>query len=106
MLSTEGIADVPIEGGLVRSNRFGIAVLANVNSYYRTDTRVDINQLADDVEVSKGVVESTLTEGAIGYRRFSLLKGEKALAIIALPGASIRRLGPAWLTKRGENWPS
>ncbi|WP_260513340.1 fimbria/pilus outer membrane usher protein [Serratia fonticola] len=102
MLSTEGIADVPIEGGLVRSNRFGIAVLANVNSYYRTDTRVDINQLADDVEVSKGVVESTLTEGAIGYRRFSLLKGEKALAIIALPGGKHPPFGASVVDQKGR----
>lgn len=102
MLSTEGIAGVPIEGGAVRSNRFGIAVLANVNSYYRTDSRVDINQLADDVEVSKGVVESTLTEGAIGYRRFSLLKGDKALAVIVMPDGKHPPFGASVVNPQGR----
>lgn len=102
MLSTEGVAGVPIEGGLVHSNRFGIAVLANVNSYYRTDTSVDINQLADDVEVSKGVVEATLTEGAIGYRRFSLLKGEKAMSVIVLPEGKYPPFGASVMNAEGR----
>ncbi|MFP7607494.1 Outer membrane usher protein PapC precursor [compost metagenome] len=102
MLSTEGISGVPIEGGAVRSNRFGIAVLGNVNSYYRTDISVDINQLADDVEVSKGVVESTLTEGAIGYRRFSLLKGEKAMSVIVLPEGKHPPFGASVMNTKGR----
>ncbi|HIE0647016.1 TPA: fimbria/pilus outer membrane usher protein [Serratia marcescens] len=102
MLSTEGIAGVPIDGGIARSNRFGIAVLSNVNSYYRTDTSVDINQLADDVEVSQGVVESTLTEGAIGFRRFSLLQGEKALAVIALPNGKHPPFGASVMNPDGR----
>lgn len=102
MLSTEGISGVPIEGGALRSNRFGIAVLGNVNSYYRTDTSVDINQLADDVEVSKGVVESTLTEGAIGFRRFSLLKGEKAMSVIVLPEGKYPPFGASVMNTKGR----
>lgn len=102
MLSTEGIAGVPIAGGVVHSNRFGIAVLANVNSYYRTDTSVDINQLADDVEVSKGVVEATLTEGAIGFRRFALLKGEKAMSVIVLPEGKYPPFGASVMNAKGR----
>lgn len=102
MLSTDGIPEVPIDGGVARSNRFGIAVLSNVNSYYRTDASVDINQLADDVEVSKGVVESTLTEGAIGYRQFALLKGEKALAVIALPNGKHPPFGASVMNLQGR----
>lgn len=88
MLSTEGISGVPIDSGSIHSNAFGIAVLTNMNSYYRTDTSIDLNQIADDVDVSRGVVESALTEGAIGYRRFKLLRGEKAFAIIGLAAES------------------
>lgn len=49
--------------------------VANISSYYRTTTGIDVNQLGDDVKVSKLLVESALTEGAIDYRKLGLLKG-------------------------------
>lgn len=72
-------------------------MLTNVNSYYRTTARVDVNKMADDVEATQGVVETALTEGAIGYRRFEVLKGERLFAVLRLAdgtyppfGASVR----------------
>ncbi|CNI65812.1 fimbria/pilus outer membrane usher protein [Yersinia pekkanenii] len=88
MVNTDDIAGVDLEDRNIRSNRFGIAVLNDVSSYYRTDTRIDINKLADDVEVKQSAVESALTEGAIGYRRFSMIRGEKVLATISLTDSS------------------
>lgn len=84
MLSTDGISGVPIDGGSIRSNYYGIAVQGNMSSYYRTDTRIDINQISDDVDATKSVVESTLTDGAIGYREFRLLRGERVFAYIKM----------------------
>jgi len=43
-----------------------------MSSYYRTSTRIDFNQMDDDIEASKPVVESSLTEGELGYRKFEL----------------------------------
>lgn len=102
MLSTDGVAGVPIENGRLHSNRFGIAVLADVNSYYRTDTRIDISQLADDVEASQGVVEAALTEGAIGYRRFGLQQGEKVLAVIRLANGTYPPFGSSVMNEQGR----
>ncbi|MNC63193.1 Outer membrane usher protein PapC precursor [compost metagenome] len=54
------------------------------------------------MEVSKGVVESTLTEGAIGYRRFSLLKGDKALAVIVMPDGKHPPFGASVVNPQGR----
>lgn len=88
MVSTEGVEDVQVDGGRSRTNRFGIGVIGDVSSYYRTTTTVDLNSLPDDVEVQNPVVESVLTEGAIGYRQFKVLKGNKIFSIIALNDGS------------------
>ncbi|HGM7741152.1 TPA: fimbria/pilus outer membrane usher protein, partial [Serratia marcescens] len=97
MVDTDGIGGVPIDGGRVVTNDWGVGVLTNVNSYYRTTARVDVNKMADDVEATQGVVETALTEGAIGYRRFEVLKGERLFAVLRLAdgtyppfGASVR----------------
>ncbi|AXX20528.1 fimbria/pilus outer membrane usher protein [Serratia marcescens] len=97
MVDTDGIGGVPIDGGRVVTNDWGIGVLTNVNSYYRTTARVDVNKMADDMEATQGVVETALTEGAIGYRRFEVLKGERLFAVLRLAdgtyppfGASVR----------------
>ncbi|MOA54107.1 Outer membrane usher protein PapC precursor [compost metagenome] len=34
------------------------------------------------------MVQATLTEGAIGYRRFNVLSGQKAMAVISLEDSS------------------
>ncbi|CNG40941.1 fimbria/pilus outer membrane usher protein [Yersinia similis] len=102
MVNTDDIAGVPLEERNIRSNRFGIAVLNNINSYYRTDTRIDINQLADDVEVKQSAVEFALTEGAIGYRRFAMMKGEKVLATISLTDSSHPPFGSLVMSAKGQ----
>ncbi|QNK33087.1 fimbria/pilus outer membrane usher protein [Serratia sp. JUb9] len=84
MVDTDGIGGVPINGGRVVSNAWGIGVVSDVNSYYRTTTRIDVSTLADDVEAKKSVVETALTDGAIGYQRFGLLQGSKAFATFRL----------------------
>ncbi|WP_431225041.1 fimbria/pilus outer membrane usher protein [Serratia sp. L9] len=101
MVNTDGVAGVPIEGRSLRSNAFGIAVLNDVSSYYRTDTRIDINQLAEDVEVRQPVVESALTDGAIGYRRFGVVRGLKAIATLRQADGSYPPFGSSVTNSKG-----
>ncbi|VTR52018.1 Outer membrane usher protein papC precursor [Serratia fonticola] len=41
----------------------------------------------------KSVVQATLTEGAIGYRRFDVIAGEKAMAVIRLADGTMPPFG-------------
>ncbi|MFC0225787.1 fimbria/pilus outer membrane usher protein [Serratia aquatilis] len=102
LVDTGGVGNVPVEGGRVRTNRWGIGVVTDMSSYYLTSTSIDVNQLDDDVEASKSVVESSLTEGAIGYRQFSLLKGAKVLAILALSDGSHPPFGASVMNRKGQ----
>lgn len=121
MVDTDGIAGVPVEGGRVHTNRFGIGVVADVGSYYRNSTSLDLTTMPDDIEANQSVVESSLTEGAIGYRKFAVVQGAKAMAVLALAdgghppfGATVSNAeghelavvadaGQAWLTGLKEN---
>ncbi|MEC9708399.1 outer membrane usher protein [Escherichia marmotae] len=86
LVDTGGVADVPIGGynSPVYSNRFGKAVLTDVNDYYRNQIRIDINQLPENAEATQSTVQATLTEGAIGYREFGVISGEKAMAVLRM----------------------
>ncbi|CAO95449.1 outer membrane usher protein [Erwinia tasmaniensis] len=90
MVDTDGVSDVPIRGygGLSHSNHFGKAVVSDVNSYYRNSISVDVNALPDNVDATRSVVQGTLTEGAVGYRRFGVISGEKAMASLRLADGS------------------
>lgn len=102
MLDTSGIAGVPINNGRAYSNGLGLAVISDITSYYNTDTRIDVNKLADDVEATRSVVQGTLTEGAIGYRRFEVVKGSKLLAVIKLADGSEPPFGATVLNEQGR----
>jgi len=88
LVDTDGISGVPVDGGRVLTNRWGIGVVTDLGSYYRNTTSVDLNNLPDDMEATRSVVESTLTEGAIGYRKFGILKGSKLFAVLRLSDGS------------------
>ncbi|UNK28365.1 outer membrane usher protein [Serratia plymuthica] len=95
LLDTGGVAGVPVRGygSTSDSNRFGKAVVADVNSYYRNKASIDLNKLGDNAEATKSVVQATLTEGAIGYRKFDVIAGEKAMAVITLVDGSTPPFG-------------
>ncbi|MBL4376053.1 fimbria/pilus outer membrane usher protein, partial [Klebsiella pneumoniae] len=83
MVSTDGVSGVPV-GYQGYSNAFGIAVIPGVPNYFRTSAEIDVNRLPDDVETSGSpIAELALTEGAIGFRRFDVLKGSKVVAILS-----------------------
>lgn len=95
LVDTDGVAGVPIRGygGNTLSNRFGKAVVADVSNYYRNQVSIDLNALPDNAEATQSVVQATLTEGAIGYRRFAVIAGEKAMAVIRLADGSTPPFG-------------
>lgn len=95
MLDTGGVADIPVGGygTVTRTNRFGKAVVTDVSSYYRNRVSIDVNKLPENAEATRSVVQATLTEGAIGYRRFEVIAGEKAMAVIRLADGSTPPFG-------------
>lgn len=97
MVSTDGVGSVPVDRHQ-HTNMFGIAVVPDFASYYRSTTAIDVNRLPDDIEAEgSSVAEAVLTEGAIGFHRFHVLKGEKIVAVLNMAdgshppfGASVR----------------
>lgn len=59
MVSTDGVGDIPIQGNIDYTNRFGIAVVPFVSSYQPTTVAVNMNDLPDGVTVSENVVKET-----------------------------------------------
>ncbi|AKG68834.1 fimbrial assembly protein [Serratia fonticola] len=95
LLDTDGVAGIPISGydAPTVSNAFGKAVVVDVGSYYRNQFSIDLNALPENAEVNQSVVQATLTEGAIGYRRFEVIAGEKAMAVVRLSNGSAPPFG-------------
>ncbi|MEQ0827718.1 fimbria/pilus outer membrane usher protein [Enterobacter dykesii] len=103
LVDTAGVEDVPVQGmaGIVRTNAFGKAVVADVSSYYRSSVSVDLDSLPENVDATRSVVQDTLTEGAIGYRAFGILAGQKGMAVIKLADGSEPPFGAE--VRNGDN---
>jgi len=82
MVDTAPAGGIAVNGGRIVTNRWGKGVLTNQSSYYRLHTRIDVDRLPSSVEVVDPVDDATLTEGAIGYHRFNVLKGWKGMITI------------------------
>lgn len=95
LVDTDGVSDVPIRGygGITDTNHFGKAIISDINSYYRNTINVDLDNLPDNVDATRSVVQGSLTEGAIGYRKFGVIAGQKAMAIIKLVDGSTPPFG-------------
>ncbi|WP_232095980.1 outer membrane usher protein [Serratia rubidaea] len=104
LVDTNGVADVPVRGygSTSSTNAWGKAVIGDVNSYYRNKASIDLNKLGDNAEATKSVVQATLTEGAIGYRQFDVIAGEKAMAVIKLADGSEPPFGATVLNARKQ----
>nr|HBE5490392.1 fimbria/pilus outer membrane usher protein [Escherichia coli] len=90
LIDADGVSGVPVEGNgsPVYTNMFGKAVVADVNNYYRNQAYIDITKLPENAEATQSVVQATLTEGAIGYRHFAVISGQKAMAVLRLSDGS------------------
>jgi outer membrane usher protein PapC len=88
MVDTDGASDVPVHAGgpVTFTDKHGKAVVANITSYYRQRTSIDVNQLGDHSEpIGSPISMGTLTEGAIGYRHFAMLTGSKRMLELVKP---------------------
>lgn len=103
-VETDGVPDIPLRGygPIVRTNRFGQAVLTDVNSYYRNQVSVDLNTLPEEAQVAQSVKQGTLTEGAIGYRQFEVVAGHSAMALLRLANNSTPPFGAQVFNARGQ----
>lgn len=104
LLDTDGVPDVPVRGygETSNTNRYGKAVVADVSSYYRNKVSIDLNTLPDNAEATRSVAQATLTEGAIGYRRFSVVAGEKVMAVIRMADGSTPPFGATVLNRKQQ----
>lgn len=95
MIDTGGVADVPLKNGgaVQKTNMFGKAVIAGMGNYWRTGAGVDVDTLADDMEVSHPFTELTMTEGAIGYRKMDIMQGRKMMAVMKFADGSSPAFG-------------
>ncbi|HCM63140.1 MAG TPA: PapC/FimD family outer membrane usher protein [Morganella sp. (in: Bacteria)] len=95
LVDTGGVADVPVRGGGAETttNYFGKAVVSDVSNYYRSTVNVDLNKLGENAEATRSVVQGTLTEGAIGFRRFGIVSGQKAMAVLRLTEGDVPPFG-------------
>ena len=90
LVDTSGVSRVPVRGfgTTSKSNMFGKTVISDVNNYYRNQLSIDVNKMNDDVDAINTVEQITLTEGAIGYRHFDMVQGEKGLIYIKMSDGS------------------
>lgn len=104
LLDTDGVPGIPIRGysSPTLSNAFGKAVVVDVGSYYRNQFSIDLNTLPENAEVSQSVAQATLTEGAIGYRHFEVIAGEKAMAVVRLADGSAPPFGATVRNGKGQ----
>jgi outer membrane usher protein FimD/PapC len=104
LIDTQGVPDVPVRGygRSSRTNAWGKAVIGDVSSYYRNKASIDVNKLGDNAEATKSVVQATLTEGAIGYRKFDVIAGAKAMAVIKLADGSEPPFGATVMNARKQ----
>lgn len=104
LIDTNGVPGIPVRGygSTSRTNAWGKAVIGDVNSYYRNKVSIDLNQLGDNAEATQSVVQATLTEGAIGYRKFDVIAGQKAMAVIKLADGSEPPFGALVINSRKQ----
>lgn len=95
MVDADGVSGVPVKGygATTRTNLFGKAVITEVSSYYRNSVDVDLEKLPDDVDATRSVIQDTMTEGAIAYRKLGVLSGRKSMAVIKLADGSAPPFG-------------
>lgn len=104
LMDTDGVENIPLRvyGPTTPSNRFGKVVIGDVSSYYRNQIRVDLNKIPTNADVSDSVLYSTLTKGAIGYKKVDILSGEKQLVTLKLDTGSYVPFGSQVLNETGR----
>ena len=93
------VVDVPkakgvvIENSHASTNRWGLATISNVPTYYNMEYKVDVNNLPENVNIDDNVLASTLTDGAIGYVKMDADIGQSLITRIKLANGQYPPLG-------------
>ncbi|HEK1094867.1 TPA: fimbria/pilus outer membrane usher protein [Proteus mirabilis] len=105
LVDTDAVANIPMQsrGMSTNSNIFGKAVISDINSYYRNSVNINLNEIPDNSEVIDSVAQVTLTEGAIGYRKFNVISGKKMMLTIQLEDSSNPPFGAQLFNSKGMN---
>ena len=93
MIDSGDVAGISIDNGQSVTNRFGVGVATNLNSFSNSDVYIDMNTLPDDVDVNDNIIGKTLTEGAIGYQMIRANQGKRILAVVRLENGKYPPLG-------------
>lgn len=104
LVDTKGVAGIPVGSystGTV-TNGEGKAVVSNVASYSRSAVKIDVNKLSDNAQVANSILSGTLTDGAISYRRFDVIEGYKAMAVISLEDGTYPPFGAILLNEQKQ----
>ncbi|HEM8210423.1 TPA: fimbrial biogenesis outer membrane usher protein [Providencia rettgeri] len=102
------VVDVPkakgviIENSHAITNDLGLATISNVPTYYNMEYKVDVNNLPDTVNVEDNVLETALTDGAIGYIKMDADIGNSLISRIKLANGQYPPLG-AVVTNTSNN---
>jgi outer membrane usher protein PapC len=104
LVDTNKIEDVPVQayGPTIKSNRYGKAIVSNVTNYYKNRIKVNVNKLPKNAEVTDSIVFTTLTEGAIGYKEFDVLAGEKRMVTLRSNGGEYIPFGTQITNEKGR----
>lgn len=104
MVDTVDAAGIPVHGysNDTYTNRFGKAVITEVGDYSKNSLSININDLPDNAESTSSVVQATLTEGAIGYRKFNVISGLKAMTILRLADGTFPPFGATVLNSQKQ----
>jgi len=105
MIDTEKTADIPVSanGQPTNSNYFGKVVVTDVSNYTRNSIKVDINKLPKNAEVTDSVLQASLTEGAIGYRKLNVVSGQKKLITLSFDDGSFVPFGTPVMNNQGRS---
>ncbi|WP_434661445.1 fimbria/pilus outer membrane usher protein [Klebsiella sp. MISC125] len=93
MVSTDGIADIPVQGDANKTNIFGYAVVPMISSYQPTTIAVNLDSLPDGVTVAENTLRETWTEGAIGYKTLASRAGQDVNVLIRTADGKYPPLG-------------
>jgi outer membrane usher protein PapC len=105
LLDTDGVKNVPISGNgpNTTTNYFGKAILPLGSDYMRSRVSVNIDDLPSNIEAKGSIQQITLTEGAIGYRKFNVSEGAKIIAKIMLKDGSFAPFGSTILNESNQD---
>lgn len=105
MIDTDKVSGIPVDGnGLsTTSNYFGKAVVTDIGNYTRNQIKVDINKLPKNAEVIDSVIHTTLTEGAIGFQKISVISGQKKMVTLKLSDGNFLSFGTPILNSKSQN---